>query len=208
MEGLANHNQELSPRNLKRIDEELDVVKAIGDNFGMPMSSYFLADREFVDIMWKTSLVGVARGSASSFYTNYLLDLVQINALDYDLPYWRFLNKDRLDNMPDLDTDAESSQRENIINNVKERFGEHNVINIGTFTTEGTRSAVLTATRGVGMNISESNNLLDMIPNEKGINWPLHDVFFGSDTQPVEGFIEEFKISIPQRNHACHRRYC
>lgn len=192
MEGLANHNQELSPRNLKRIDEELDVVKAIGDNFGMPMSSYFLADREFVDIMWKTSLVGVARGSASSFYTNYLLDLVQINALDYDLPYWRFLNKDRLDNMPDLDTDAESSQRENIINNVKERFGEHNVINIGTFTTEGTRSAVLTATRGVGMNISESNNLLDMIPNEKGINWPLHDVFFGSDSrQPVEGFIEE-----------------
>ena len=194
MDGMISHNQEFNDITLNRIDEELDVVKAIGDNFGMPMSSYFLADREFVDIMWKTSLVGVARGSASSFYTNYLLDLVQINALDYDLPYWRFLNKDRLDNMPDLDTDAESSQRKNIIENVKERFGHNNVINIGTFTTEGTRSAVLTATRGIGMNILESNNLLDLIPNEKGVNWSLHDVFYGDDKNnraPVQGFIEQ-----------------
>lgn len=101
MDGMINHEQEFNDENLSRINTELDVVKAISENFGMPMSSYFLVDKEFVDIMWEVSLVGVARGSASCFYTNYLIDIVQINPLKYDLPYWRFLNKERLDNMPD-----------------------------------------------------------------------------------------------------------
>lgn len=192
MEGMIDHSQPFNDETLSRIDRELDIVKAIGDNFNGTMSSYFLADKEFLDVMWETSLVGVARGSASSFYTNYLLDIVQINALEYDLPEWRFLNKDRLDSLPDIDNDAESSQRENIINKVKDSFGHDNVINIGTFTTEGTRSAVLTATRGVGLNIAEANNLLDMIPNDKGVNWSLDEVFNGREgSAPVTMFIQE-----------------
>lgn len=192
MDGMVSHEQEFNELHLKRIEKELDIVKAIGDYFGSPMSSYFLVDKEFIDIMWETSLVGVSRGSASSFYTNYLIDLVQIDPIKYDLPEWRFLNKDRLDNMADIDLDAESSQRENIINNVKKRFGNHNVINIGTFSTEGTRSAVQTASRGVGMSISESQNLLDMIPNDKGINWSLSETINGTDKKkPVLEFVDE-----------------
>jgi len=101
LDGMISHNQEYNDINLGRINTELDVVDALSESFKMPMSSYFLVDKEFVDIMWETSLVGVARGSASCFYTNYLIDIVQINPLKYDLPYWRFLNKDRLDDMPD-----------------------------------------------------------------------------------------------------------
>lgn len=194
IEGLVSHNQEFNDRNLSRVEEELDIVKEIGDFLGKPMSSYFLADKEFLDIMWETSLVGVARGSASSFYTNYLIDIVQINALDYDLPAWRFLNKDRLDSLPDIDNDAESSQRDSIIENVKAKFGKENVINIGTFTTEGTRSAVQTASRGVGLSISDTNNLLDMIPNEKGINWSLTETIYGSESKkPVTEFVNEIE---------------
>lgn len=194
MDGMVSHDQEFADTQLSRIEKELDIVKSIGDYFGKPMSSYFLVDKEFIDIMWKTSLVGVSRGSASSFYTNYLIDLVQINALKYDLPEWRFLNKDRLESLADIDLDAESSQRENIIENVKEKFGSHNVINIGTFSTEGTRSAVLTSSRGVGLSISESNNLLDMIPNEKGVNWSLKETIFGSDDkEPVQSFVDEIE---------------
>ena len=188
--GLTNHNLPFNHVNLDRVNTELDVVKSVGDYFNSTMSSYFLAQREFIDITWQTSLVGVSRGSASSFFTNYLLDIVQINALDFDLPYWRFLNKDRLDNMPDIDTDAESSQRENIINNVKDKFGEHNVINVGIFTTEGTRSAVLTACRGVGIPVNEANNILDLIPNEKGVNWTLQETINGTkDKQPAYDFV-------------------
>lgn len=101
MDGMVNHHQPFDELRLNRIETELDIVKAIGDFFGKPMSGYFLVDKEFIDIMWRTSLVGVSRGSASSFYTNYLIDLVQIDPLKYNLPEWRFLNKDRLDNMAD-----------------------------------------------------------------------------------------------------------
>ena len=101
LDGMVSNNQPFEDLQLSRIDTELDVVKAIGDYFGMPMSSYFVLVLEMAQIMWKHSLVGVSRGSASSFYTNYLIGIVQINALEHDLPYWRFLNKDRLDNLPD-----------------------------------------------------------------------------------------------------------
>lgn len=194
LDGMINHEQEFNDENLSRINTELDVVQAISENFGMPMSSYFLVDKEFVDIMWEVSLVGVARGSASCFYTNYLIDIVQINPLKYDLPYWRFLNKDRLDNMPDIDLDTEGSKRSQIIELVKKRFGEDSVINAGTFSTEGVRSSVLTASRGIGLDVNTSNNILDLLPNEKGNNWPLEDAFFGNEKKhrkPALDFIKE-----------------
>lgn len=101
LDGMVKLNQPFNKETLGRIDTELDVVKAMGDYFGMPMSSYFVLVLEMTDIMWEHSLVGVARGSASAFYTNYLIGIVQINALEHDLPYWRFLNKDRMDSLPD-----------------------------------------------------------------------------------------------------------
>jgi len=100
-DGMLKYNQEINETTLSRINTELDVVRALSDYFEQPMSGYFLMIKEFIDMAWELSVVGVARGSASCFYTNYLLGIVQINALDYNLPYWRFLNKERMDNMPD-----------------------------------------------------------------------------------------------------------
>jgi len=99
--GMIDKNQPINDETLSRIDVELSELWAISEHLKQPMSGYFLVMREFVDVMWETSLVGVSRGSASCFYTNYLLDIVQINAIKYDLPHWRFLTKDRLDSMPD-----------------------------------------------------------------------------------------------------------
>lgn len=101
LDGMVKFNQPFDEEHLSRIDVELDVVKGIGDYFGMPMSSYFVIVLEMAEIMWEHSLVGVARGSASAFYTNYLIGIVQINAIEHELPYWRFLNKDRVDSLPD-----------------------------------------------------------------------------------------------------------
>lgn len=101
MEGMEIYKQELNDRNLDRIDTELGELRAISAILEQPMSSYFVLMKEFIDIVWEVSLIGVSRGSASCFYTNYLLGIVQINALDYDLPYWRFLSKERVDGFPD-----------------------------------------------------------------------------------------------------------
>ena len=99
-EGMLSHNQEFNETNLSRIEIELEQVWEISEKLDQALSSYFVLTQDVVSMMWEVSLVGVSRGSASCFYTNYLLEIVQINPLKYDLPYWRFLNKDRAE-LPD-----------------------------------------------------------------------------------------------------------
>ena len=180
-DGMLKYNQEINETTLSRINTELDVVRALSDYFEQPMSGYFLMIKEFIDMAWELSVVGVARGSASCFYTNYLLGIVQINALDYNLPYWRFANKDRVDNIFDIDFDTAGNQRLNIIKLMKERYGNDNVLNSATFSTEGTRSTILTACRGLGLEPAESQAMADLAPNDKGVEWSLHDAFYGNE---------------------------
>lgn len=191
--GLQFYNQEINLDNLDRINTELKHIWLISEKLKQPLSSYFVLTKEVVDIMWETSLVGVARGSAACFYTNYLLGIVQINPLDYDLPYWRFLHYSRVE-LPDIDLDTESSQRENVIQLVKENFGKDKVINMGTFTTEGPRSTVITACRGLGIDVDISHNLSNMVPMEKTEIWSIKDCLEGNEKKgrkPVKSFIEE-----------------
>ena len=88
-EGMELHNQEFNETNLSRIDIELEQVWEISRKLNQPLSSYFVLTQDVVKMMWEVSLVGVSRGSASCFYTNYLLEIVQINAIKYKLPWWR-----------------------------------------------------------------------------------------------------------------------
>lgn len=194
LDGMISHNQPFNDTTIDRINTELDVVKAISENFGQRLSNYFLSDREFVNLIWKNSLVGVGRGSAACFYTNYLLDIVQINGLENGFPYWRFANKDRVDNMFDIDLDSQGSKRELVVNSVKERFGKDKVINLGTFNTEGARSSVLSAARGIGLDNNLANSIADLLPNDKGISWDIKDAIYGNskkDRKPSQEFIEE-----------------
>lgn len=191
--GLSQKNEELNDINLSRIDIEFSEVEAISYQLNQPMSSYFVLMKDLVDIMWEVSLVGVSRGSASCFYTNYLLDIVQINAIKFDLPHWRFLSKERVE-LPDIDVDSEGSRRFEIVQLVKERYGEDNVLNIGTYTTEGVRQSVLTACRGFGIDKDEAHNIANLLPNDKGVEWPIKDAFEGNPDKgrkPAKSFLHE-----------------
>ena len=72
----------------------LSVIK-ISHKVGQPMSSYFLAEHDFVSLIWDKSIVGPGRGSSACWLTNYLLGLTQADAVKYDLPYYRFLSSER-----------------------------------------------------------------------------------------------------------------
>ncbi|MGG1915989.1 PHP domain-containing protein [Priestia megaterium] len=192
-EGMISKNQERSKENLSRINTELEELYHITENIGQPLSSYFVLTKDVVDLMWQVSLVGVSRGSASCFYLNYLLDIVQINPLKYDLPHWRFLSKERPE-LPDIDLDSEGSKRHDIIRITKEAYGEENVLNMGTFTTEGTRSTVLTTCRGMGIDKDIAHNIANLIPTEKGGIWNLKECFEGDPRKgkkPAREFIAE-----------------
>ncbi|MDG0860362.1 PHP domain-containing protein [Staphylococcus equorum] len=192
-EGMNKYNEELNEENLSRINLELGELYHITKKLNQPLSSYFVLTKELVDIMWKVSLVGVSRGSASCYYLNYLLGIVQINPIKYDLPHWRFLSKERAE-LPDIDLDSEGSKRAEIMALTKEVYGEENVLNMGTFTTEKTRSTVLTTCRGLGIDTDVSHNIANLIPSEKAGIWSLRDCFYGNKEtkrKPVAPFINE-----------------
>lgn len=192
-EGMIAKNQEMNKENLLRINTELDELYHITENLKQPLSSYFVLTKDIVDLMWLVSLVGVSRGSACCFYLNYLLDIVQLNPLKYNLPHWRFLSKERIE-LPDIDIDSESSKRAEIVKITKDHYGHENVLNMGTFTTEGARSTILTACRGLGIDKDLAHNIANMLPTEKGGTWSLSECFNGDPEKgrkPVKAFIEE-----------------
>lgn len=191
-EGMELHNQEFNETNLSRIEIELEQVWEISEKLDQALSSYFVLTQDVVKMMWEVSLVGVSRGSASCFYTNYLLEIVQINAIKYKLPYWRFLNKDRPE-LADIDLDSQASKREEIMDLARERYGSDKILNSCTFTTEGPKSTVITATRGYGLDISEQHNISNLIPSEGALLWSVSDCFFGNEKKgrkPVQEFID------------------
>ena len=156
------------------------------------LSSYYVLVRNIVhEIMWKVSYVGPARGSVTGFYTAFLSEITQVNPLEYDLPEWRHIHPQRPE-LPDIDLDSESSKRPLIFEGMKEYFGRSNVLNTLTLKTEGSKSTCLTVLRGLGIDNDIAQVMADMIPFERGANWPFRDCFEGNEEKgrsPVTEFI-------------------
>lgn len=94
-----NRLQELDLENevyLKRLDTEADVIIFISEKLGQPLTAYFNTLRSYINLFWESgSIVGPGRGSAVGFLSNYLLEITQIDPVKYNLPWFRFLNKER-----------------------------------------------------------------------------------------------------------------
>ena len=93
--GIETKHFKVTEVEAQRIETELDVLRFISDRLGQRLSAYLNLVKTMIDIMWQVSFVGVSRGSAMCFLINYLIGITQANPLDYDIPYWRFLNKER-----------------------------------------------------------------------------------------------------------------
>lgn len=183
---------------LSRLDLELGELSAISKTLKQPLSSYFLVMREFINIMWETSVVGPGRGSSSCYLINYLLGITQVDAIKFELPYYRFLSKERVtkntaSQFPDIDTDTSSSQRENVIELIKENRGRDHVLNFCTFSTIATRSAILTACRGLDIDNNEANYITSLLPtDDSGKELPITVAINGDkDNEPDKKLNEE-----------------
>lgn len=180
---------------MARIDVELGELWEITQQIQNEVSAYYITTREIINLMWEEgdSLVGVARGSVTGFLVAYLIDITQLNPLKWNLPHWRHLHKERPE-LPDIDLDSQANRRRTILDALKVKFGERRVLNICTFGTEGSRSAILTACRGLGIDNDTAQYLADMIPFERGQNWSLKDCIEGDEDKgrrPVREFIKE-----------------
>lgn len=191
-DGMKEHNC-YNEKYLERVNLELNELWAISQNLHQPMSSYFLAAREFVDIMWESgSIVGYGRGSAGCWVTNYLLDIVQVDAVRFNFPYYRFLSKERVQentasNYPDIDIDTQANKRQDIVDNVKKRFGEDKVLNFCTFSTLASRNSILYACRGLGLDKDLGNYLISLIPrDDEGKELDIEEALLGNEKKGIK----------------------
>ena len=128
--------------------------------------------------------------SAGSFYINYLIGITQMNPMPYNVPYWRFANKERAD-MMDIDIDVNPDKVPEIIDRLRAYYGEDNVLNCLTFKTESLKSAILTAARGLGVNNDDAQAIATLVPVERGKVASFKDCTVGDPergVEPVVGF--------------------
>ena len=150
-------------------------------------SAYFLNLRGILDTCWEAgTLVGPGRGSGVGFYLLYILDLIQINPLwetTTTFP-WRFLNPDRV-SVLDIDTDIEGGKRAQVLAALRDKYGYDRVANVVTFGTEGSRSAIQTAARGLGIDNDISLYISSLVPSDRGKMRTLSQCYYGDEE---EGF--------------------
>ena len=146
-----------------RMNYELDVIKNMG------YDGYFLIVRDFINFAKSKGIaVGPGRGSAAGSVVAYVLGITEIDPLKFDLLFERFLNPERV-TMPDIDIDFCYRRRDEVIDYVKEKYGEANVAQIITFGTMAAKAAVRDVARVLNTNYTKSSAIVNMIPNELNI---------------------------------------
>ena len=182
---------------IDRIEIELSEMWKVTEKIKNSISSYYISTLELIEIMWNEgdSLVGVARGSVTGMYTMYLIGLIQMNPIQWGLPHWRHISHEKAE-LSDVDIDTQRNRRKQIIEAVKKRKGERHVLNSCTFKTEGSKSAVITAARGLGIDNDTAQYIANLIPITRGFTWSIHDCIYGNEEEerkPVIEFVNEIK---------------
>lgn len=142
----------------ERLDYELKVIHSMG------FDSYFLIVWDFINYARSVNIpVGPGRGSAAGSIVAYALGITDLDPLEYDLLFERFLNPERV-TMPDIDIDFCYVRREEVIDYVKKRYGEDHVSQIITFGTLKAKNAVRDVTRAMGLPYAEGDRVVKLIP--------------------------------------------
>ena len=150
--GLKNKGID-DKKHIERLQNELDVIIELG------YASYFLIVSDFIAFAHqKDILVGPGRGSAAGSLVSYALNITEVDPLDYDLQFERFLNKARK-TMPDIDVDLMDTRREEVVSYMREKYGYENIANITTFQTIQAKQAL----RDIGRIYNIPSHHIDML---------------------------------------------
>ena len=145
-----------------RLDRELAVIQKLG------FSNYFLIVWDFVRYAREINVPATARGSGVGALVCYALYLSHVCPIKYDLLFERFLDESRLE-APDIDIDFCQERRGEIIRYVKEKYGEANVAQIGTFGTLKARGAIKDVGRTLGLPLNRVVEVSELVPDDPKI---------------------------------------
>lgn len=160
MEGAKSRYKELSAQVTDRLDFELKVIADMG--FG----GYFLIVQDFIKAARKLGVaVGPGRGSAAGSAVAYALTITNIDPIQYNLLFERFLNPERI-SMPDMDIDFDDAGRQKVIDYVVDKYGRDQVAQIVTFGTMAARSSIRDVGRVLDLPLDRVDYVAKMVPGK------------------------------------------
>ncbi|MGB9847637.1 MAG: DNA polymerase III subunit alpha [Minisyncoccia bacterium] len=169
-ENLPKRYKNVTPEIIQRLNYELEIIQKTG------FASYFLIVQDFVN--WAKSngiVVGPGRGSAAGSIVSYLLNITDIDPIKYDLLFERFLNPERIQ-MPDIDMDFADTRRDEVVQYLRNKYGENRVAQIITFGTMAARAAVRDTGRALGLSYSFCDSIAKLIPFNATLDEALNNV--------------------------------
>jgi DNA polymerase-3 subunit alpha len=156
--GIARRYGKKTPELNERLKYELGVIERMG------YEGYFLIVQDYVNWAKEQGIVvGPGRGSAAGSVVAYALGIVDLEPMQYDLLFERFLNPDRI-SMPDVDMDFADDRRHEVIAYVTEKYGQDRVAQIITFGTMKARNAIRDVGRALGMAYGDVDRVAKAVP--------------------------------------------
>ena len=157
-EKIGNRYQIITSEIKERVDYELGIINNMG------FSDYFLIVQDFIN--WAKErgvVVGPGRGSAAGSIVSYILGITNVDPLEHNLIFERFLNPERIQ-MPDIDIDLADLRRDEVLGYLREKYGKKQVAHIITFGTMAARAAIRDAGRALGVSYGFCDQIAKLIP--------------------------------------------
>ncbi|MFA6554756.1 MAG: DNA polymerase III subunit alpha [Candidatus Paceibacterota bacterium] len=156
-EGFAKRNVPQTEELIKRAEYELKIIKDKG------YSPYFLVVADMLRFARENGILSNIRGSVSGSLVTFLSGITNINPIEYEIPFERFLNPDR-PSAPDIDMDYADDRRDEVIDYVRRKYGADKVAQIGTFGTMMARGSVRDVARAMGYSYDIGDRISKLIP--------------------------------------------
>ena len=161
-EGFARRYGGTKPEYRKQLEYELAMIEKMG------FTDYFLIVSDFVNYARKAGIpVGPGRGSAAGSMVAYCLHITDIDPMQYQLYFERFLNPERV-SMPDIDMDFGDTRRGEVVDYVRRKYGDDHVAQIVTFGTMAARGAIRDVGRALNMTYAEVDAVAKLVPSGPG----------------------------------------
>lgn len=179
-EGLQKRYAVIETVHKERLNHELAVISRMG------FSDYFLIVWDFMKYAHEHDiLTGPGRGSAAGSLVSYVLEITDIDPIEYDLLFERFLNPERV-TLPDIDIDFPDIRRDEMIRYVKDKYGPLRVAQIVTFGTLAAKAAIRDIARVMGLPPREIDIFSKLIPSKLGIT--LKEAY--EESVPLREFVQ------------------
>lgn len=156
--GLAKRVKNISKDYINRLSSELEIIAKLG------FSGYFLLVKDIVDFARKMNFPYLGRGSGASSLVSYCLFLTHVDPVKHNLYFERFLNPERK-NLPDIDLDFSSKDRDLVIDEVIKKYGEDYVAMISTCNTFSARSGFREVSKSFQIEEEEVSVVAKVIPH-------------------------------------------